>query len=171
MHGWTALRYGVHWIERIAGVSCHCPKHRVEPIESDLSTPAKIRWMPRKRDGCVGEIDDNSSCCITSSRVVIHQQPCTSPSIVALAAARRLHSAHAHEAAGSSGRQADAAAIRTLAPTPPFAEPTPQLPGLHPKAPPDVRLSLLLVFSYMKGSSCICGLAAAADDLGSCEHA
>lgn len=54
----------------------------------------------------------------------------------------------------------------TLAPTPPFAEPSPQL-----LPPPLARLMLLLVFEYMKGSSRMRCPAAAADDLGSGVHA
>ena len=152
-------------------MSCHCPEHRVKSVESDLSTPAKIRLMPRKRDGRVGEIDDNSSCCITSFFVT-----CT-----------RIHHSLAPRSASSRSQQRDDFTVHMhmkqqvpaedrpmqllYAPTPPFAEPTPQLPGLHPKAPPDARLSLPLVFAYIKGSSCMRCLAAAANDLGSCKHA
>lgn len=119
-----------------------------------------------------GEVDNNSSCRITSFRAIIHQQPCTSPSVVALAAVRRLHSAHVHEAAGSSGRlgrckQRYAPSLRRR-----------RLRSLllnslacTPKAPPNVRFMLPLVFVYIKGSSRMRCLAAVANDLGSSKHA
>lgn len=85
---------------------------------------------------------------------------------------RRLHSAHAHEAAGSSGRlgrckQRYAPSLRRR-----------RLRSLllnslacTPKAPPDARVLLPLVSVYIKGSSRMRCLAAAANDLGRSKHA
>jgi len=129
--------------------------------------------MPCKRDEVVGGIDDNSSCCITSSSCY-PPQSCISTSIVGLAAARRLHRAHAHahvhEAAGSSGGLDRCTAtyappprrrrLRSLLPSTPWAAP-----------PPGTRLLLPLGFAYIKGSSRMRSPAAAANDLGSGVHA
>jgi hypothetical protein len=106
MHAFPTLRYGVRLIGRAAGVSCHyCPGHRIESVkscESDLLTPVKIRSLPRKRDEVVGG-NRRQQFLLHNDFPYSPPQPCTSTSIVALAAARRLHLAHVHEAAGSSG--------------------------------------------------------------------
>jgi hypothetical protein len=56
----TSLRYGLHQIERIAGVPAHRPLTRASG-RSDFDSLAKIRISEMS---LWGKIDDNSSCCI-----------------------------------------------------------------------------------------------------------